>query len=451
MAGVTVLYPDGLPPRTEVLLNEVELERRSGEGNSQPIQSITLFIPGANGGDGGTAMGVDVLSPGERWRFDLVAARVGWTPRGLGQGMERLSSPTLHPYTLSGLRYSDDLLPRSFLLHLGGSTDLGEVSTEEAVAFSFSQWNGVGCSGFQFVYDGLTDLEVAQDGQNVLVWEEETWEWDPEVAGVTLHYYGYDEDSGEVYVNEADVFFNAVDWTWTREPGDAYLSPPEVNVESVLTHELGHVTGLGHVTDDPTTTMFYAYVGGDWLATLSGDDRAGICANYPISKGECEEDEDCAAVDGTPRVCLDVEGFSVCEEVRDALGDSCSRTYINCDGYCVFTNLTATEGYCTTACMEEEDCPEGWSCQEEDRKLPTDESLVCQPDPTSSDDDSTPTDDDASSDDDDSSGEEDPPPDGGCSCAQGEGKEEIRWGGAGAFLILWGRRRRSSFPASPTS
>jgi len=83
---------------------------------------------------------------------------------------------------------------------------------------------------------------------------------------------------------------NAVDATLSV--GDPVPSTA-VDLDSLLTHEAGHLLGLAHNTMDKTATMFPGYSEGtDSLRTLAADDIDGICALYPptrqVSSTSCE-------------------------------------------------------------------------------------------------------------------------------------------------------------------
>ncbi len=59
------------------------------------------------------------------------------------------------------------------------------------------------------------------------------------------------------------------------------LEPNAVDLDSLLTHEAGHLLGLGH-TRDPAATMYPGYeLGSVELRTLAADDVAGVCSIYP--------------------------------------------------------------------------------------------------------------------------------------------------------------------------
>ncbi len=66
----------------------------------------------------------------------------------------------------------------------------------------------------------------------------------------------------------------------------------QVDLDSLVTHEAGHLLGLAH-TPDASATMFAGYRRGTIdLRSLEADDIAGLCAIYPptrvASSSSCE-------------------------------------------------------------------------------------------------------------------------------------------------------------------
>lgn len=369
---VEVLPPPrpGALPRT-VLVGE--------DPRGQPWEVV---VPGSNGGPPAAVWGVPTFAPGQTWALPLVEAPVGWTLSGLGEGATLLDGPrAAPPWALNGLHYDATQLPLGFSLNAAGSADIGAEATQEVVQRALDAWSTVGCSTFAFEYLGTTDAVFEDDGQNVLAWADDAWDFDESIAGLTATRFGTDAEGNVIPVG-ADILFNGVSWAWTLEGGDVYLANPRLNADSVVLHELGHVTGMDHEYTLVASTMFFAYIGGDWQGSLSGDDRRGLCENYPSGSHECEEDADCAGIDEQPRACVALDGLRVCDEVRDEVGAFCARTDFNCPETCVFTDMQATEGYCTTACERPADCPDGYTCGEARRFLyddPQVEERLCVP------------------------------------------------------------------------
>lgn len=357
--ALDLLDPLGGVPRTRVTLSTTEGAQ------------LEFIVPGANGGPPGAVVGMPILSLGESWRVELTPTGQGWVPEGLGRGLERADGRT-PIWNLNGIHYQEESVPFTFLLNEAGSADLGVDATELTFVASMEQWSNVGCSTWSFAYSGRTSLGIEDDGINVVAWEDVLWEWGENVLGMSITRFESDDDT--VFPIGADILYNGADFDWTTEPGDGALGL--MNAGSIITHELGHVTGMDHEYFLVTSTMFYGYLGGDWMATTAGDDRRGLCENYPSGLDECEVDKDCVDIDASPRRCVELDGVSVCDELRDPQGAECDRTWFNCEEYCLFTNRAATEGYCTVDCPDEE-CPEGYHCGDAGFIYPDEAKRVC--------------------------------------------------------------------------
>lgn len=356
---------DGALPRTRVLLQTADGE-------------VELLLPGSNGPPVRVG-GVPLLEIGQTWQVELERGPLGLVPVGLGAGMSRLDGPPSPPWALNGLRYAEDQLPLVMFLNEAGSADLGLPATEALVQRALRDWNAVGCSGFRFEYGGRTEIGFEDDGVNVLTWQDEgAWAWGTAVAGFAATRFEVTEDGGVRPVG-ADLLFNGVEWTWQEAPGNP--SQWTLDAGSIVLHELGHVTGMDHELGRATSTMYYAYLGGDGQGSLAGDDRRGLCENYGTGAHECESDADCAAIPGAGPRCVELDGLRVCEELRDPPGAPCSTLAFNCEDYCLFPNRIATEGVCAAACAADADCPEGSICEPGRNFFPdreTVEEWMCQ-------------------------------------------------------------------------
>jgi MYXO-CTERM domain-containing protein len=158
-------------------------------------------------------------------------------------------------------------------------------------------------------------LNVAQDGINAVVFQDKTWSHDAAVIGLTtVVYLDLAGQFGDGTILEADIELNGTNYTFSIDPanGAARDGTMLIDLESTMTHELGHVQGLAHncwdhVTatapkdntgmtipdcNDPlppsiTGTTMYPYYGmpGDISKRmLAPDDVAGVCDVYkPIA------------------------------------------------------------------------------------------------------------------------------------------------------------------------
>ena len=80
----------------------------------------------------------------------------------------------------------------------------------------------------------------------------------------------------------ADVFFNE-GWTWSLTGDDLGTADYEIDIETVMLHELGHALGLGHEDDvEAVMNSYYTGINRD----LYPDDEAGIVSLYPEDGGD---------------------------------------------------------------------------------------------------------------------------------------------------------------------
>ncbi len=136
--------------------------------------------------------------------------------------------------------------------------------------------------GVHAVAGGAGVPHDGQDGVNQVRWAVAAADPDVEDGQLARTFIAYRTADGQIL--DADVVLNAVDFTWTTDParcGDQY------DVESALTHELGHLLGLAHSIGHPDATMFAT---ADACETakrdLTGDDRAGIDELYRTPPAE---------------------------------------------------------------------------------------------------------------------------------------------------------------------
>jgi Matrixin len=85
----------------------------------------------------------------------------------------------------------------------------------------------------------------------------------------------FDPSSGAIY--DANIEINSNQHTFAL----ANATGPEIDLNAVLTHQVGHFLGLSH-SADPTATMAANY--DPAMVTLQADDIAAICAALPPNR-----------------------------------------------------------------------------------------------------------------------------------------------------------------------
>lgn len=171
-----------------------------------------------------------------------------------------------------------------------GTTEL-VIAVESATALAaIATWNA-GLDGTEVELSAVDSAGSAVptdagDGVNTIRWGDgEDPDLERGVLGLTFISYGTSTGA----IRDADIVLNARDFAWTTKPS---VCANEYDVQSALTHELGHLLGLAHSLGHHEAVMFPT---GDACETikreLAGDDRAGLDALYrtamPPDAGGC--------------------------------------------------------------------------------------------------------------------------------------------------------------------
>lgn len=140
---------------------------------------------------------------------------------------------------------------------------------ENAIHRAFATWSAVSPT-LSYRFDGYAEAPVmANDGQNVVLFVYRDWPFDPGFAAITFRYF--DEEDGRLL--DTDIAFNAQGYAWS-------IGGASFDIENSATHEVGHMSGLGH-SDVAEATMDARTLPRETAKrSLHADDRAAIGAVY---------------------------------------------------------------------------------------------------------------------------------------------------------------------------
>lgn len=127
--------------------------------------------------------------------------------------------------------------PVGYTVGSRGAAGVSPAEFREAIGRSFATWESVPTAAIQFTPRGVSDRDSSDaDGVTLLAFDSR-----PELDR-TLGATSYTVDVMSGALLEADVFFNAA-FPWSTASGG---QAGRYDLESIATHEIGHLVGLGH-------------------------------------------------------------------------------------------------------------------------------------------------------------------------------------------------------------
>lgn len=150
---------------------------------------------------------------------------------------------------------------------------------------AFATWINAPCA------KGFPSLEIATFGPvecaeskfsdslrnaNIVMFRDDVWPYPGSVDAYALTVVHYNTETGRIV--DADIELNSADFPITTDG-----LGKGVDLQTILTHEIGHFLGLAHAAPENSTATMRAFWDGHGidLRSLSPDDVGGICTIYP--------------------------------------------------------------------------------------------------------------------------------------------------------------------------
>ncbi len=175
-----------------------------------------------------------------------------------------------------------DLSAMTFTINSQGDPTIGDGSDITAVEAAFATWNAVSeCTvNFSTVTSPDYSIADANDGINLVTFTDNEFLFAPGVLAVAAKTIRMDAAGLPAEIIDADIVYNPYWTTHYKYNFKTDTDPGYFDIQSVTTHEIGHVLGLVH-SGVETATMFFM-IGSDINArTLETDDMAWVRSKYP--------------------------------------------------------------------------------------------------------------------------------------------------------------------------
>ncbi|MEZ4440405.1 MAG: matrixin family metalloprotease [Polyangiaceae bacterium] len=184
----------------------------------------------------------------------------------------------------------------SFSLQEDGSQHIDfevfhQVASRCAAEWSQRECDGGGLSTMAFSEEEpaivhRTEYNQSGGNANVIMFQDTKWRYEGTDNTLAKTTVTYDKETGEIF--DADIELNHAYNEFTTGDDEVVY-----DLQSILTHEMGHFIGLDHTPDFAATMNAGYQVQSTELRDLAEDDLLALCAVYPP-----ERDAKCAP---TPR------------------------------------------------------------------------------------------------------------------------------------------------------
>jgi uncharacterized protein (TIGR02145 family) len=177
---------------------------------------------------------------------------------------------------------ASDKWPFYFRTNVDGVLRITDGSDTTAVASSFESWGNISTANIDFRNGGPTTSKYASasDGMNLITFTDDQFPFSPGVLAIAAKTLKIIPGAADAQIIDADIVINPV---FSRnDVGVGYNNPNAgtYDIQSIVTHEIGHVLGLLH-SGIYNSTMFYMLGQGTKVRSLEQDDKSWASYRYP--------------------------------------------------------------------------------------------------------------------------------------------------------------------------
>jgi hypothetical protein len=167
-------------------------------------------------------------------------------------------------------------MPIPYWINAQGLSQIHNGSEFHAVHESFRTWQNAGSAEILFEYRGTTAVRtLGLDGLNLVSFSDDTAPLGSSTVAATFSFFSRSGNS--LITTEADIVFNsAFEFSTSGETN-------KFDLQSVMTHEIGHLLGLDHSGLISSVMVPFASRSQIDQRTLTWDDIAGVSEIYPAS------------------------------------------------------------------------------------------------------------------------------------------------------------------------
>ena len=168
-----------------------------------------------------------------------------------------------------------------------GSSRIDQEEFERVAYASLEVWEDQKCTNLSLEVQGWStrryvgyNIENMEANENLILFQSEDGDWlyDGQVVGLTTLTMCQNETEGcqAGTIIDGDIELNEVYFELTSTDDRV-----EVDLQNVLTHEVGHLIGFDHTPDLESTMYAATPIGETSKRDLTLDDQQGVCDVYP--------------------------------------------------------------------------------------------------------------------------------------------------------------------------